>query len=78
MCGIAGFFSAEQVTPAGSLLQSMIATLRHRGPDQTAVHSEQHLGLAHARLSIVDLSPRANQPMSDVDRTCLITFNGEI
>jgi asparagine synthase (glutamine-hydrolysing) len=56
----------------------MIATLKHRGPDHLGVHVEPYLGLAHARLSIVDLSERANQPMADVDGLCLITFNGEI
>jgi asparagine synthase (glutamine-hydrolysing) len=78
MCGIAGIFDSAPVVPQTPTLRRMIATLRHRGPDHEGVHTERHLGLAHARLSIVDLRECANQPMADVDGTCLIILNGEI
>jgi asparagine synthase (glutamine-hydrolysing) len=78
MCGIAGVFESAPLAPQPALLRRMIATLRHRGPDHEAVHAEEHLGLAHARLSIVDLRDCANQPMADVDGQLVIVLNGEI
>jgi asparagine synthase (glutamine-hydrolysing) len=56
----------------------MIGTLRHRGPDDEGVWSECRVGLAHARLSIIDLSPAAHQPMGSADGTAWITYNGEV
>ena len=56
----------------------MIATVRHRGPDDEGVWSDDRAGLAHARLSVIDLSPAGHQPMASADRTVWITFNGEI
>src|SRR5437762_9878150 len=55
----------------------MIAMLDHRGPDDRGVHVEPAAGLAHARLSIIDLSG-GSQPMSNEDGSLWITFNGEI
>src|SRR5271154_5411483 len=55
----------------------MIATLRHRGPDASGIHISGAAGLAHARLSIIDLECGA-QPMSTTDGRLWITFNGEI
>ena len=57
----------------------MIGAIRHRGPDATGIHigANDGVGLAHARLSIIDLSS-GQQPMSNHDRTIWITFNGEI
>ncbi len=55
----------------------MIATLAHRGPDADRVHLAGAIGLAHSRLSIIDLESGA-QPMSTTDRCLWITFNGEI
>lgn len=78
MCGIAGLFDSALVEPQPALLRRMVATLRHRGPDHEAIHAEAHLGLAHARLSIVDLRECANQPMADAGGRCLIILNGEI
>jgi asparagine synthase (glutamine-hydrolysing) len=55
-------------------------TLRHRGPDDAGTWIEPggRVGLAHTRLSIVDLSPAGRQPMSNEDDSVWITFNGEI
>jgi asparagine synthase (glutamine-hydrolysing) len=76
MCGIAGF--SGDFDPA--LLERMSATLAHRGPDDSgSLHlPDADLGLAHRRLSIIDLSARGHQPMWDVTRTVAITYNGEI
>ena len=60
------------------MLQRMVKALRHRGPDAEGTLVAKGAGLAHARLSIIDLSPGGAQPMSNDDGTISITFNGEI
>ena len=78
MCGIAGFYDAAvapQESPA--LLRRMIGAIAHRGPDGQGVYHADGIGLAHARLSIIDLATGA-QPMSNEDGSIWITFNGEI
>ena len=77
MCGIAGILNktGEPVDP--SLPRLMIDRLAHRGPDECGIHLEGSAGLAHARLSIIDLA-RGQQPMANEDRSLWVTFNGEI
>src|SRR5271165_855314 len=77
MCGISGVLKLDGSHAERSQLEKMIATLRHRGPDATGVHVAGAAGLAHARLSIIDLEG-GNQPMSVADGGLWITFNGEI
>jgi len=77
MCGISGVLKFDGGTPEREQLGQMIATLHHRGPDASGIHLAQGVGLAHARLSIIDLQGGA-QPMSSVDGGLWITFNGEI
>lgn len=74
MCGIAGFIGEGREEE----LWGMIGTLRYRGPDFQAVYHHENVGLAHARLSIIDLSAAANQPFFSEDRSTAIVFNGEI
>ena len=77
MCGIAGFVSKKFSYPN---LESMTECLRLRGPDAQGIfHNEaKGIGLGHRRLSIIDLSEAANQPIwSHSGRYCII-FNGEI
>lgn len=78
MCGIAGFSGAD-VTPdaARPLLARMIGTLAHRGPDGFGFHAEAGVGLAHARLSIIDLAT-GDQPIHNPTRDVWTVFNGEI
>ena len=76
MCGIAGFsgnFERE-------LLTAMSASIAHRGPDDSGIwfNEAKAVGLAHRRLSIIDLSTDAKQPMTDAQETITIVFNGEI
>ena len=81
MCGISGFLLANAILPRGAAearLWAMIATLRHRGPDDEGVWTDGRAGLAHARLSIIDLSPAGHQPMASADESVWITYNGEI
>lgn len=74
MCGIAGYIGLR---PNKELLLSMISQLEHRGPDGFGYYIDGQAGLAHARLSIIDLEGGA-QPISNEDETIWITFNGEI
>jgi len=81
MCGISGFLLPRQslAQPAGEArLWAMIGTLRHRGPDDEDVWTDGCAGLAHARLSIIDLSPAGHQPMASADDSVWITYNGEV
>ncbi len=77
MCGIAGVlnFNAEKINPG--LLHRMIGMINHRGPDDNGVYADGPIGLAHARLSIIDLAG-GKQPMHNEDKSLWITFNGEI
>ena len=81
MCGIGGFLVVRTTATRNELearLWGMIATLRHRGPDDEGVWTDGRAGLAHARLSVIDLSPAGHQPMASADGTAWITYNGEI
>ncbi|HEY3167794.1 MAG TPA: asparagine synthase (glutamine-hydrolyzing) [Candidatus Binatia bacterium] len=79
MCGIAGVLSFDGATVAPDLLRRMIGLVKHRGPDSSGVYTSDTsgVGLAHARLSIIDLTG-GKQPMSNEDGSLWITFNGEI
>ena len=78
MCGIAGF-SGGQIQPdaARSELETMIHTLHHRGPDGYGFHVDAGIGLAHARLSIIDLAT-GDQPIHNERGDVWTVFNGEI
>ncbi len=81
MCGFTGYWLGDQ--PEDSLerlLKSMANRLTHRGPDDEGVWFDpvSRIGLAHRRLSILDLSPRGHQPMSSHSGRWVIAYNGEI
>ncbi|MEY2579780.1 MAG: hypothetical protein QOI49_2604 [Verrucomicrobiota bacterium] len=76
MCGIAGVLSSAPVDPL--VMRRMVATLRHRGPDDEGIWIEAGIGLGHRRLSVIDLSPNGHQPMVSHDGRYVLTFNGEI
>lgn len=78
MCGIAGYFRTCAPAADKSDLQRMGEVIRHRGPDAGGEYLDDHVGLAHRRLSIIDLSPQGNQPMFSADGRLVIVFNGEI
>jgi len=81
MCGIAGILGETAVADAtAGRLPAMLSALRHRGPDDSGVWISPGglAALAHARLSIIDLSPAGHQPMSTPDGRLTIVFNGEI
>jgi asparagine synthase (glutamine-hydrolysing) len=76
MCGIAGYSGSFQP----GLLERMNAAIAHRGPDDAGIFAlpQDGIGLAHRRLSIIDLSARGHQPMWDTTGSAAIVFNGEI
>jgi asparagine synthase (glutamine-hydrolysing) len=84
MCGINGILSLDSTvdfSKTGStrlLLEVMNAALAHRGPDAEGIVVRDRIGLGFRRLSIIDLSSAANQPMSDQGEDITIVFNGEI
>jgi asparagine synthase (glutamine-hydrolysing) len=83
MCGIAGVLNhhlpgagSQQPVPL-SVLKRMIYTLRHRGPDEFGIYQDDRIGMANARLSIVDLEG-GSQPISNEDGSVWVVYNGEI
>ena len=81
MCGVAGFVQLRAGGPEfdhAARLRAMIGTIRHRGPDDEGIWSDGTCGLAHARLSIIDLSSGGHQPMTDPEGRIWVSYNGEI
>lgn len=78
MCGFAGFLGGA--SGSEDLLRDMARTIRHRGPDDSGVWLDEGatLGLAFARLAILDLSPAGHQPMLAGSGRYVMAFNGEI
>ena len=81
MCGICGYISKKRITE--DELRIMNDTMVHRGPDDSGVaiyegRDGYFIGLAHRRLSILDLSPLGHQPMYSANGRVSIVFNGEI
>lgn len=78
MCGISGIFNLEHDEPVDTqTLKRMVFMLRSRGPDEFGLYCDCHIGLGHARLSIIDLAGGA-QPMHNEDKSVWVVFNGEI
>ena len=78
MCGIAGIVNLRPgPAPQRVCLERMLGSLQHRGPDEFGLYRDESVGLAHARLSIIDLRT-GQQPLSNEDGSVWISFNGEI
>jgi asparagine synthase (glutamine-hydrolysing) len=80
MCGIAGalILDSKKFDFPEQVILDMVSSLRHRGPDYSGSRWDKPCGLAHTRLSIIDLSPAARQPMSNENESVLISYNGEV
>jgi asparagine synthase (glutamine-hydrolysing) len=76
MCGVGGFFALRPVAPG--VAAAMQKALRPRGPDAEHVVVHQHNTLLHARLSIIDPRPEADQPMANDRGDIWIVYNGEV
>jgi asparagine synthase (glutamine-hydrolysing) len=83
MCGIAGFVSCRPVAGCEAILRNMATRIAHRGPDDegflvsSTPDQQTHVGLAHRRLSIIDLES-GHQPQENEDGSVTVIFNGEI
>jgi|WetSurMetagenome_2_1015567.scaffolds.fasta_scaffold00255_21 asparagine synthase (glutamine-hydrolysing) len=82
MCGIAGSFSPRRSTKAEAIVRSITASQHRRGPDHQAIEcirgGQTQVVMGHNRLSIIDLTSLANQPMWDGDHRYCLVYNGEI
>lgn len=79
MCGIFGIvYRNGETIPSQRLLQHSALAMAHRGPDGSGVYGEPGIGLAHTRLSLLDLDARSDQPFWDAQGTHCIIYNGEI
>ncbi len=78
MCGICGKINLNNEPIDEALLRKMTSCLSHRGPDDEGLYIKGNVSLGHRRLSIIDLSQFAHQPMSNEDGTIWIVYNGEI
>lgn len=82
MCGISGFYNYKASYISNykawtSVLDKMVASVKHRGPDADGIYLSKRCGFAHTRLSIIDLEG-GTQPMSTPDDNFTIIYNGEI
>jgi len=80
MCGIAGWQTDPAASRSAAELAAMARSMAHRGPDDEGIYVDvsRGIGLAHRRLSIIDLSAGGHQPMVSVDNTVTLVFNGEL
>jgi asparagine synthase (glutamine-hydrolysing) len=78
MCGISGKLNfARDASVNPDLIRAMLASIRHRGPDDEGLYIGSGVALGHRRLSIIDLSS-GHQPLCNENGTVWIVFNGEI
>jgi asparagine synthase (glutamine-hydrolysing) len=79
MCGITGIFAFNLVGKFNLInITAATTALSKRGPDHQGVYTDSFVGLGHRRLSIIDTSSAAHQPMWDEEKRYCIIFNGEI
>lgn len=79
MCGIFGIVKLSNNSSVDEVaFRAALSTMNHRGPDHQGIHADEQFTFGHARLSILDLDPRSNQPMLLEDGNYALTFNGEI
>jgi asparagine synthase (glutamine-hydrolysing) len=78
MCGIVGILDRSGAPVDATIVAAMRDALAHRGPDGAGLHVNGSLGLGHRRLSIIDLTDAARQPMYSPDGRIVIVYNGEI
>src|SRR5579875_3450252 len=78
MCGIVGIFHRDGGRADQRAVLAMREAVRHRGPDDEGLLIDGEVGLGHRRLSVIDLSPEARQPMTSPDGRFSLVYNGEI
>jgi asparagine synthase (glutamine-hydrolysing) len=79
VCGVAGILVRDSrlAPPARESLEAMVASLRHRGPDEAGIYRDRWAGLAHTRLSIIDVAG-SHQPLANEHDDLWVSFNGEL
>jgi len=78
MCGFVGIVGLNGINVDARAVETMAAALRHRGPDDEGTYVSDHVGFGFRRLSILDLSTAAHQPMFSPDGQLVLVYNGEI
>ncbi|MBR2723454.1 MAG: asparagine synthase (glutamine-hydrolyzing), partial [Lentisphaeria bacterium] len=78
MCSIFGIIDSDNPAKRSGILQKMAVDQHHRGPDDGGFFEDENAALGHRRLSIIDLSSNAKQPMQSSDGNIVLVFNGEI
>ncbi len=78
MCGIAGFWNFDGEPADRTILEAMLARLRHRGPDDEGAWLDGPVALGHCRLSILDLSPAGHQPFVSENGEAVLCQSGEV
>ena len=79
MCGFVGYLpGTNRAYNDETLIQEMMDTIRHRGPDSGGYHVAERAVLGFRRLTIIDLSDAGNQPLFDETGRYTLVFNGEI
>jgi asparagine synthase (glutamine-hydrolysing) len=74
MCGVCGILGREDKNQ----IEKMLSVIRHRGPDDKGIIVDENISLGHARLSIIDLSEKGRQPISNEEGNVWLSVNGEI
>ncbi|RKJ24701.1 asparagine synthetase B, partial [Butyricicoccus sp. 1XD8-22] len=78
MCGFIGYINGTNELDHYKTIETMMDTIIHRGPDSGGIHTDEKVTLGFRRLSIIDLSDVANQPLYSDDGNIVLVFNGEI
>ena len=78
MCGLVVMLGLGDRPADAAILTRMAQSIAHRGPDDSGLYLDQHVGFGFRRLSILDLTPAGHQPMCSEDGQLVIVFNGEI
>lgn len=78
MCGFVGLINIDNQSVSEDSIQKMMEKISHRGPDDSGTYLDRNIGLGFKRLSILDLSNNAHQPMISADERFIIVYNGEV
>lgn len=78
MCGFVGFAHTNPEIDKKQIINDMMDTIIHRGPDSGESYTDEQVAFGFRRLSIIDLSEEASQPMFNEDKSLVLIFNGEI
>jgi len=76
MCGFVGF--TNDINDSNQVLQKMLDSIQHRGPDAEGTYIDEDIALGHRRLSIIDVTNAGNQPLYSEDGNLVLIYNGEI